>query len=215
MHMIGTNICVWLHVLIQETKHQIMTMVNTNNTDLAIGDMTHAWDHVDDVVEEISEDYFDSVSSHPLPHSNGHGHGGVSGSGGHNQHLVGNNSGQVSIIGSVTDHDNTMINSMMMMATSNISSLSESSVLRSLYVNVTNNITANLGGSFGEDSILGLHRNIRSLNDHYITHSDCRRSNIIGELVTDASQFLFPCTIEYSLICAAILYIMWKNSTEL
>lgn len=27
----------------------------------------------------------------------------------------------------------------------------------------------------------------------------------------DAAAFLFPCTIEYSLICAAILYVMWRN----
>lgn len=40
---------------------------------------------------------------------------------------------------------------------------------------------------------------------------ECRRTNIIGSLVQDASPFLFPCTIEYSLICAAILYVMWKN----
>lgn len=33
----------------------------------------------------------------------------------------------------------------------------------------------------------------------------------MGELVQNASPFLFPCTIEYSLICAAILYVMWKN----
>lgn len=44
---------------------------------------------------------------------------------------------------------------------------------------------------------------------HYIY--DCRRTNIIGSLVQNASPFLFPCTIEYSLICAAILYVMWKN----
>lgn len=31
----------------------------------------------------------------------------------------------------------------------------------------------------------------------------------------DASPFLFPCTIEYSLICAAILYVMWKNISRL
>lgn len=40
---------------------------------------------------------------------------------------------------------------------------------------------------------------------------ECRRSNILGTLVQDASPFLFPCTIEYSLICAAILYVMWRN----
>lgn len=43
---------------------------------------------------------------------------------------------------------------------------------------------------------------------------ECRRTNIIGSLVQDASGFLFPCTIEYSLICAAILYVMWKNISK-
>lgn len=39
----------------------------------------------------------------------------------------------------------------------------------------------------------------------------CQRQNILGQLVQNASPFLFPCTIEYSLICAAISYVMWKN----
>ena len=89
MHMIGTNICVWLHVLIQETKHQIMTMVETNSTDELSGlDLTHAWDHVDDVVEELSEDYLDSVSSHPVvPHRTILG-GGGGGGGGHHANMI-------------------------------------------------------------------------------------------------------------------------------
>lgn len=33
----------------------------------------------------------------------------------------------------------------------------------------------------------------------------------MGSLVTNASPFLFPCTIEYSLICAVILFEMWKK----
>ncbi|XP_071453000.1 proton channel OtopLc-like [Hetaerina americana] len=40
---------------------------------------------------------------------------------------------------------------------------------------------------------------------------ECRRTNIMGSLVQNASPFLFPCTIEYSLICAVILYAMWKD----
>ncbi|XP_045526888.1 proton channel OtopLc-like isoform X2 [Pieris brassicae] len=44
-----------------------------------------------------------------------------------------------------------------------------------------------------------------------ITEMACRRSNIMGALVQNASPFLFPCTIEYSLICAVILYEMWKE----
>ena len=128
MHMIATNICVWLHVLIQETKHQIMTIINPNVTEL-MPDFSIAWEHVDDVVEEISEDYLESIGP----------------------------------------------------------------------------------------SDTNAHQIIkRSLDDHsiYTTHGECRRSNVIGQLVRDASQFLFPCTIEYSLICAAILYIMWKSVPE-
>lgn len=40
---------------------------------------------------------------------------------------------------------------------------------------------------------------------------ECRRTNIMGHLVQNASPFLFPCTIEYSLICACILFEMWKK----
>ena len=35
------------------------------------------------------------------------------------------------------------------------------------------------------------------------------------QLVEDSGPFLFPCTIEFSLICAAVLFIMWRHvSTE-
>ncbi|CAH2091891.1 unnamed protein product [Euphydryas editha] len=44
-----------------------------------------------------------------------------------------------------------------------------------------------------------------------IENMPCKRSNIMGSLVQNASPFLFPCTIEYSLICAVILYEMWKE----
>uniref|UniRef100_A0A4Y0BNS3 Otopetrin n=1 Tax=Anopheles funestus TaxID=62324 RepID=A0A4Y0BNS3_ANOFN len=40
---------------------------------------------------------------------------------------------------------------------------------------------------------------------------ECQRTNIMGSLVQNVSPFLFPCTIEYSLICAVILYEMWKK----
>ncbi|XP_037934879.1 proton channel OtopLc isoform X2 [Teleopsis dalmanni] len=41
--------------------------------------------------------------------------------------------------------------------------------------------------------------------------ASCTRTNIMGALVQEVSPFLFPCTIEYSLICAVILYEMWKT----
>lgn len=51
----------------------------------------------------------------------------------------------------------------------------------------------------------------QSHNTENVTDTPCRRSNIMGALVQNASPFLFPCTIEYSLICAVILYEMWKE----
>ncbi|XP_043208167.1 proton channel OtopLc-like isoform X10 [Amphibalanus amphitrite] len=39
----------------------------------------------------------------------------------------------------------------------------------------------------------------------------CGRVNIMGAIVRDASPYLFPLMIEYSLIGAAVLYIMWQN----
>lgn len=39
--------------------------------------------------------------------------------------------------------------------------------------------------------------------------------DVLSTLVRNASPFLFPCTIEYSLICAAILYVMWKNIAKM
>ncbi|KAF7381352.1 proton channel OtopLc-like isoform X1 [Vespula maculifrons] len=37
---------------------------------------------------------------------------------------------------------------------------------------------------------------------------------ILKSLLSDASPFLFPCTIEFSLICAVILFEMWKRTDE-
>ncbi|XP_053948594.1 proton channel OtopLc-like [Anastrepha ludens] len=115
MHMIGTNLAVWLNVLIQETKHEILTFYNPENRTLRI--------------------------SHRIPgHSRGH-----------------------AIAPAV----------------------------------ITSDPTAHL-------------RVPRGLKGPYQIF-ECRRTNILGTLVQDASPFLFPCTIEYSLICAAILYVMWRS----
>ncbi|XP_062701021.1 proton channel OtopLc isoform X2 [Aedes albopictus] len=108
MHMIGTNLSVWFSVLIQETKHEILTFYNPENRTLRI---SHRLGH--------------KMIPHPA------------------------------------------------------------------------------------DTVAHL-RVARGLKGPHNIF-ECRRSNIIGTLVQDASPFLFPCTIEYSLICAAILYVMWRS----
>ncbi|KAK9297913.1 hypothetical protein QLX08_008569 [Tetragonisca angustula] len=44
------------------------------------------------------------------------------------------------------------------------------------------------------------------------THDD--EGGILKSLLRNASPFLFPCTIEFSLICAVILFEMWKRVDE-
>lgn len=115
MHMIGTNLSVWLNVLIQETKHEILTFYDPENRTL-----------------RISHRLGNKLAQHTF-HSSSH-----------------------------------------------------------------------------AETAVGHARFVRGLKGpHHIF--ECRRTNIIGTLVQDASPFLFPCTIEYSLICAAILYVMWRG----
>ncbi|KAH0999642.1 hypothetical protein HUJ04_006030 [Dendroctonus ponderosae] len=121
MHMIGTNLSVWLNVLVQETKHEILTFYNPENNSLRI---SHRIPYKGNVLGLPSV-----TADHPLA---AHGH-----------HIVA--------------------------------------------------------------------RGLKGPHHLY----ECRRTNIIGSLVQDASPFLFPCTIEYSLICAAILYVMWRSISKL
>ncbi|KAG8306480.1 hypothetical protein J6590_046799 [Homalodisca vitripennis] len=121
MHMIGTNLSVWLNVLVQETKHEILTFYNPENNTIEFNHRS---------------------KSH-------------------------------------SSHENVLAFN------------SPAEALALTHQRVT--------------------RGLKSPHHIY----ECRRTNIIGSLVQDASPFLFPCTIEYSLICAAILYVMWKNISRL
>lgn len=62
----------------------------------------------------------------------------------------------------------------------------------------------------------GHHKDDHHHNDpHDALLADCETEyNVMGQLLAGSGPFLFPCTIEYSLICAAILYMMWKNVVE-
>ena len=46
---------------------------------------------------------------------------------------------------------------------------------------------------------------------HATEHQECHRNQIMHNILEKSGPFLFPCTIEFSLICAAVLFIMWKN----
>nr|CAD7414142.1 unnamed protein product [Timema poppensis] len=122
MHMIAANLCEWLYVLVEETRHEIVHLGDHGMTHGAMSDDSSSEDSL-----SSSEEVFRGVLALALNGTN------------------------------VSRH----------------------------------------------------HISERSSDTHDIY--ECRRSNIMGSLVQNASPFLFPCTIEYSLICAVILYEMWKN----
>ena len=120
MHMIATNLCVWLKVVIIETKHDI--------------EMTHQnRDH-----EHINESHKELLAT-----SSDYG-GAVSIKGDHNHFVAANDADTIDIIDATED-------------------------------------------------------------------GHCHRNQIMHDLLENSGPFLFPCTIEFSLLCAAILFIMWKN----
>ncbi|XP_071043345.1 proton channel OtopLc isoform X2 [Parasteatoda tepidariorum] len=54
---------------------------------------------------------------------------------------------------------------------------------------------------------------ILPFRENYIKNNSnpCQKQDIMGSIVSDSSPFLFPFIVEYSLIGAAVLYVMWKN----
>lgn len=57
---------------------------------------------------------------------------------------------------------------------------------------------------------LGIYAEALTMEDGSISNS-CGRVNIMGNIVQDAAPYLFPFIIEYSLIGAAVIYVMWKH----
>lgn len=47
-----------------------------------------------------------------------------------------------------------------------------------------------------------------SLSEKYLS---CGRVNIMGTIVEDSAPYLYPFIIEYSLIGAVVIYVMWKH----
>ncbi|XP_076362773.1 proton channel OtopLc-like isoform X2 [Tachypleus tridentatus] len=61
--------------------------------------------------------------------------------------------------------------------------------------------------NFLEELIVPIKDNSTKTNNTNI----CQKTNIMGDIVSHSSPFLFPFIVEYSLIGAAILYVMWQN----
>lgn len=54
MHMIGTNLSVWLNVLIQETKHEILTFYNPENNTIEFNKQNAHYQHSKYILVSLS-----------------------------------------------------------------------------------------------------------------------------------------------------------------
>ncbi|ODN01583.1 Otopetrin-1 [Orchesella cincta] len=155
MHLIGTNLCVWLNVLVQETKHEILHFYDPENGTITVG---------------YGLNYYGKPKK-------------------------------------LEEH-----NKVMAAATSSPPSYPPSALVQDdhdVFLSMVNS-TANILSGNGHGVIHRLKRGLKGPHSIY----ECARENIMGSLVNSASPFLFPCTIEYSLICAAICYVMWKSMAK-
>jgi hypothetical protein len=83
---------------------------------------------------------------------------------------------------------------------------------------IQRNITQNLDQSFESldalfpQALTAASSSLAPL-DHLavFANSSCRRNNIMGTIVEDSTPYLFPFIIEYSLIGACVIYVMWKH----
>ncbi len=149
--------CVWLNVLIQETRHEILHFYNPENNTFRINYNRH-------VPSSLPRDNYGG--NYNPPHTD---------------------YGQP-ITTTTTSHP----------------------ILRNITDALGNLLVGAAAGVSGSEAH---HREKRGLRGPHSMY-ECRRTDIMGSLVQNASPFLFPCTIEYSLICAAILYVMWKSMAK-
>ncbi|EDV91730.1 proton channel OtopLc isoform X1 [Drosophila grimshawi] len=141
MHMVATNLCEWLYVLVEETKHEIFHIGHHDaGQDPILHNGTHGgpdWSALNDSLHL------------------------------HNPHQT----------------------------VSTMQANQSTSPLHKILVNLT--------ATVGNTTVLP--------EPTYAPFTGCSRTTIMGALVQQLSPFLFPCTIEYSLICAVILFEMWKT----
>ncbi|CAG0882653.1 unnamed protein product [Darwinula stevensoni] len=137
MHMIATNLCVWLHVLVEESKHEFLEIYHELGLHNASSPYHHRQKH-----PSLADGIAAAVTG-----------------------------------GRVLDNET------------------------QLYQNETQPYPSYMHHIHRR----ALRNFMKGMYDNY----ECSRSDIMGEVVQNASPFLFPCVIEYSLICAAILYVMW------
>ncbi|KAG1689326.1 Proton channel OtopLc [Nymphon striatum] len=207
MHLVATNICVWLHILIQESVHQIVLNWNRHNGIYYDGMKELLKPSTTTIIPFSNVSFFNDTSlDYPL-----------------------NSSFTTAMPNSTLSNLDEELTTTTIFTTTT-QPINKAYHIPTLYNDPTNNsgILNTSLSNFGDFNMTNVtispafnttnSSNINATSEspmspyayHFMIHA-CRHASVIGRMVQVASPFMFPCTIEYSLICASILYIMWKN----
>ncbi|XP_064608245.1 proton channel OtopLc-like isoform X2 [Liolophura sinensis] len=156
MHMVATNICVWLDTIVTETLHQIHSHAHSNETHQSHG-------------------------GHAQPHDPGH-------------HSHKNAPNIVMLNNTASSHENSLTAHVINEISTTMSTVINHTVLRISDPTKHHDTTAHVHHT--EESHEG---------------SSCEANSLMSSIVETAGPYLYPCTIEYSLICAGIVYTLWGN----
>jgi Otopetrin len=80
--------------------------------------------------------------------------------------------------------------------------------------NPTSNIDhefENLADKFDFPHAEAFRDGLSTIAPFHLNATSCERVNIMGTIVADSTPYLYPFIIEYSLIGAAVIYVMWKH----
>jgi hypothetical protein len=80
--------------------------------------------------------------------------------------------------------------------------------------NPTSNIDhefENLADKFDMPHAEAFHAGLSTIAPFHLNATSCERVNIMGTIVADSTPYLYPFIIEYSLIGAAVIFVMWKH----
>lgn len=193
MHIVATNICVWVRTLVIEYIKEVTIYHQKLFNDTRINDTTAI---ISGSIRQHSLRNSDSVLGYHVPKPDA----------------------TVAALTTTTFGNPTVKNFLWDAARTTTTTLKSFPVT---FPTVTTKLNDDTDNSFNLTSLTqGLSESFNSLLPQALvstntslnaTNTSCGRVNIMGTIVQDSAPFLFPFIIEYSLIGAAVIYVMWKH----
>jgi hypothetical protein len=186
MHVVATNICVWIRTLVLEYLKEITIY------------------HKDEFNETI--ELSDSIRMHNLRNANT-----VLGNHVAVPDVITTTAAAITTAPVITSTLRTVVQTTASTATTTLRSLATTLPTTTIVRLAEEPVNAFNGSEFIDDIIPQALKALNTTNGTAESPLSCGRVNIMGTIVQESAPYLFPFIIEYSLIGAAVIYVMWKH----